>query len=424
MSYPENVAMASRAVAGAMIESPSIIPTVLAKGAIAEWFPHPEAAVVAAIFAMHKAGDPIDFQTVTDAMGADAVKRCGGKHYIALLSVDGSPTLAEFWLDKLRKGYIRNVVRKEVRDFLKQIEEDSETDIPSSACTLLHSISTLSVMKKRKEWREYVADANQHAQDAYEGKLKLTRTPTGLGCLERTYVGYPAGLVTVAAGTGRGKSVLMLQSALECAKSGKGALIITMEMEGLEIAQRAIAAIGSIPMTFLQTGRPLPREQEFKRYGMAMNSVSNYPIALEYHPSATFTMVRSMAQAEHAKRPLGCIVIDYLQLLTPEGKWDREEQGFSEMARQCKVLSGELGCTVIVGSQINDDGRLSKARSIGHHSDVVLNIEDVKSKDDDEEKEWSANREAVLHVAKWRNGPMDLRFPVTLEGEFVRFKDR
>jgi len=156
---------------------------------------------------------------------------------------------------------------------------------------------------------------------------------------------------------------------------------------------------------------------------------SKAPLFIDDSSHLSIMELRAKARRLHARTPLGFIVVDYLQLLSPvDAKVPREQQ-VAEASRGLKSLAKELNVPVLVLSQLNrsaekDDRppRLSDLResgSIEQDADVVLML--ARPKEADEKFQVAADS-AELIVAKQRNGPVgDLK--LTFIRDITRFEN-
>jgi len=126
------------------------------------------------------------------------------------------------------------------------------------------------------------------------------------------------------------------------------------------------------------------------------------------------------------RKELGCIVVDYLQLIEHKsaGRGESRERQVAYASRVFKRLAIELQVPVIIGSQLNRDStrddrrpKLSDLRESGaieQDADVVILLH-AQEKD--------GKLEHMLYVDKNRNGekhPME----ATLIGSEFRFEER
>ena len=125
---------------------------------------------------------------------------------------------------------------------------------------------------------------------------------------------------------------------------------------------------------------------------------------------------------------LGLVVVDYLQLVDAPTKENRQV-AVSGLATGFKVLSGVLGCPVIICAQLNRGAAqrsnkrpeltdLRESGSIEDSSNVVILIH----RDDYYDKESPRAGEADFIVAKNRGGATDT-ITVAAQLHFSRFAD-
>jgi replicative DNA helicase len=73
-----------------------------------------------------------------------------------------------------------------------------------------------------------------------------------------------------------------------------------------------------------------------------------------YRPNWTIDDIEFDARARAAKRPIGAILVDYLQRIPPpRGSYDRRDIEVSAVARRLKSLAVDLKTPAITGAQIN-----------------------------------------------------------------------
>ncbi len=133
-------------------------------------------------------------------------------------------------------------------------------------------------------------------------------------------------------------------------------------------------------------------------------------------------------KAEHG---LDLVVLDYLQLMSYEGRADSRQQEISALSRNLKLIAREMDCPVIVLSQLSrapeqrQDHRpqlsdLRESGSIEQDADIVLFL----YRDDYYEKE-NSEKPGVCEViiAKQRSGPTG-SIELTWLEKYTRFVDK
>ena len=145
----------------------------------------------------------------------------------------------------------------------------------------------------------------------------------------------------------------------------------------------------------------------------AMGPLSQAPIYIDDTPGVTPMEVRSKCRRLKVEKGLGLIVIDYLQLMSGDGRTDSRQQEISEISRSLKALARELNAPVIALSQLSracetrTDHRpmlsdLRESGAIEQDADVVMFL----YRDDYYNKDTDTPNVAEVIIAKQRNGPI------------------
>jgi replicative DNA helicase len=187
--------------------------------------------------------------------------------------------------------------------------------------------------------------------------LSLGNTPkawrTRIPGLDRHLMGglRPGKVYVIAARPKVGKTSLALQIAAHCAEDDLMALILTQEMPGEEIVDRAIANAGRVPYSGLLTGEL--SNDDWGCLSEGVEKLSRLPISIDDQGGLTLTDIRTKARSV---KGLKILVIDYLQLCQGSGRGrDNRNAEIEEISRGVKALAKELGCAVLLLSQLNRD---------------------------------------------------------------------
>lgn len=405
---------AQRASAGLMMSYRPAIELAIRECISPSWFSDLACEAVATVcFELYGNNAPIDLITVTTAISkARKLDAIGGAGTVSGLEVDaGNPGTENYWFKELRTGW----KRREAIRLLSKLQGDiieGRCEAVDGALVALSQIASMDRrLAARKPWKDYILEAIDAAEAALGGSAQSEGVRIGLRAFDDQTGGIAPGLVVVAAETSGGKSLFMVQAALAIAKATqKPALIVSLEMSGRQIAQRGLAAAGTVPLSFLTRGVPPITQSQFERFFGAAQTLSQIPIILEYCPGATAGQIRSMALDAAGSTGLSCVVVDYVQLMGFDGRFDNREQAVSESARRLKVMQGELECPVLIGSQLNDDGRLRESRAIGMHADEVYSIE-------------HGPIDSKIVFTKRRQDAKGTSVPVRMVGQYARFED-
>lgn len=215
--------------------------------------------------------------------------------------------------------------------------------------------------------------------DEMEGKAVKECFTTGLILLDRNLHGgmHKGEMMTVAAETGGGKSILLVQAVAANLLDGKSVVFFSLEMSGEDIFRRLAANIAGVPVRDMEEyktsyGRELPKITE------ALMKLSTLPIEVIDFIHDMDGIEAEIARAASENRA-DVIAVDYIQILNM-GNSDNRENAISEAARRLKTCAMKHKAVLFTASQVNDEGRLRESRAIGMHSDQVVQIEHIKEK--------------------------------------------
>jgi replicative DNA helicase len=240
-----------------------------------------------------------------------------------------------------------------------------------------------------------------------EGKAKKECFSTGLILLDRNLGGglHKGEMMTVAAETGGGKSILLVQAVAANILEGKSVVFFSLEMSGEDIYRRIAANIAGVPVREMDDyktnyGRELPMITD------ALTKLANLPIEVIDFMHDMDSIESEIARAASENRA-DVIAVDYIQILNM-GSSDNRENAISEAARRLKTCAMKHKAVLFTASQVNDEGRLRESRAIGMHSDQVVQIEHIKEK-------------SRIVVKKNRRGARNYLINVEMNGEISKF---
>ncbi|MDD5126758.1 MAG: replicative DNA helicase [Dehalococcoidales bacterium] len=237
-------------------------------------------------------------------------------------------------------------------------------------------------------------------------------------------------LVIVAGRTSMGKTSFALGIARNAAvMQGACVAIFSLEMAKDSLVMRLLSNESGVNSRRVRFGQHT--EEEEKRVMEAIGVLSEAPIYIDDSPMLKVAEMRSKALRLHYDHPIDMIIVDYLQLITEEGRRENRVQELSYITRSLKGLARELNVPVIAVSQLSRavEGRpihipqlsdLRESGSIEQDADIVLFIYREEYYHPNEE-EWKLQNpdkeyprgEADIIIAKHRNGPtgqVKLRF--------------
>lgn len=203
----------------------------------------------------------------------------------------------------------------------------------------LRPIKQIAAENKDKYFNESVGEGGI--------KIGLAQLDDALGELERGDV------TVVAARPAVGKSALTTQIIGNMAKRGLKVAYFNLEMNDKQVYERFISRLAEIGLTRIRRAKAFLGDEE-EEFNQANEEMSDYQLWV-----ASGTVSPRDIKAECRHQDFDVIVVDYLQLLTPDSQGRGRSEEVGSISRALKVIAGDLKTHVIALSQIN---RLSESK--------------------------------------------------------------
>jgi replicative DNA helicase len=182
----------------------------------------------------------------------------------------------------------------------------------------------------------------------------LTGTPSGFTDLDSLTGGFqPGNLIVLAARPSMGKSAAATNIAEYAAvEGGVPVALFSLEMSETELAHRFLASQARVSSDDLRKGRV--RAEKWPKVLQAVEKLARAPIFVDDSSDMSVLELRAKSRRLAARHGLGLVVVDYLQLMRPEGRPEssRVEQ-IGQISRGLKILARELNVPVIAVSQLS-----------------------------------------------------------------------
>ena len=287
-------------------------------------------------------------------------------------------------------------------------------------------------------------------EKAFKKKGKYSGVVSGFNDLDNMLGGLQnSDLVILAGRPSMGKTALATNIAFNAAKfysseEEKGSVVMfSLEMSAEQIGLRILAEQSKIPSDKLR--KVELTENDSIALSETYKEIHNLKFFFDDSPNLTVSELRSKLRRYKNNYNIKLVLIDYLQLIKPEGNKDNRVNELSEITRNLKQLAKEFDLPVVSLSQLSrqvesrDDKRpllsdLRESGSIEQDADVVMFIyresyylqrnEPTRGPDESQESyqkkhdAWKDRNEEVFNkaeliIAKQRNGPtgkVDLYF--------------
>jgi replicative DNA helicase len=440
-SPPHSVEAEEHVIACCLLDGSDTIARCLEARVTAEAFYLPvNQLLFEVILDLYRKTPPVSLEILAEELNTRRqLEAVGGFPYLMQVT-SKIPTTAHagYFIEKVReKHLLRELIKTAtgaveqcysfsggLEEFVDKVEQD------------LFKVTQDRVSDSAEEIKDSIKEANTVIAKLLMKKGELTGVTSGFKDLDAMTFGFQRQeMIVVAARPSMGKTSFALNIAEAAAmpKPGKGdpvpTLVFSLEMSSSQLALRMLCSRARVNLKLLRDGLVSRDGREVNALGQTAEEFKRAPILIDDSSNLTIMEMRAKARRIYARKKLGLIVVDYLQLVSGSDPRAPREQQVAEVSRGLKAMAKELDLPVIVLSQLNRSSekenrtpRLSDLResgSIEQDADVVLMLS--RPKDADERFQTAAGA-ADLIVAKQRNGPVgDLK--LTFLQEITRFEN-
>ena len=382
----------------------------------------------------YKKNVAVDYITVSKVLEVKSeLEEVGGLGYLTDLT-NYVPSAANY-------KYYTDIIKND--SILRQIIEASQATIndafdQADASSVLAKAEKLIFDIGQTKSRSSLEHIKYGVNEAIDMIEKLAIDPnanagvkTGFPTLDKMTNGFKSGeLIIIAARPGIGKTTLAVNFAINAAvKYGKSVAMFDLEMSSLQVAQRFICATGRVPMDSVKGGTK--DQNAWATLFETKKILENSNIYIDDTTTITPAEILSKCRRLKAQSGLDMVIIDYLQLMKAEkaSKDGNRQQEVADLTRSIKLAARELGCPVILLSQLNRESEkrsdktpqlsdLRESGSIEQDADIVMFIADFASEDVPDNGDDAIDY--TLVVAKHRNG-MRGNIPIKWKSEYTQF---
>lgn len=258
-----------------------------------------------------------------------------------------------------------------------------------------------------------VINALEKIEQASKTKGSVTGIATGFVDLDYRMSGLqPSDLILVAARPSMGKTAFVLNIAQYVAfHSDLCTAIFSLEMSKEQLVNRLFSLESRVDAQLLRSGNLA--DSDWEKLIEGAGTIGGSKLIIDDTPGISISELRSKCRKYKLEHDLKLIIIDYLQLMSGNGKSDSRQQEISDISRSLKSLARELNVPVIALSQLSrqveqrPDHRpmlsdLRESGAIEQDADVVMFI----YRDDYYNKDTPDKNIAEIIIAKQRNGPI------------------
>lgn len=395
---------------------------------------------------------PIDVVTLSNIMRDQGLlERVGGSSAISELYTF-VPIAAHFPYYKkviLSKYMLRLLIHASSLNIHNAYEHGKES--PDEEVTTLVDQAEQRVLAVRESAgaEDGIRSLSQHVMEAIDSieymlahPGQLRGLPSGYGRLDKMTSGLQGGeMFVIAARPSMGKTSLAMNIVEHIAvDAASPCAVFSLEMSATMLVRRLLVSRARLSMSDLTQGLLTRAQQD--ALARATRDLQKSQIFIDDTPGLDVMELRAKARRLKKQFGIKMIAIDYLQLLTSGSRRakDNRQIEIAEISAGIKGLAKELNVPIIVLAQLNRavESRkgqrpvlsdLRESGSIEQDADMVglLTRTDYAGAkmeaDDEKEQDPEKKGDALLIIAKNRNGPTD-DVPLKFIDHSMRFVER
>lgn len=428
---PPHSLEAERSVLGAMLLDREAIVVATESIKPEDFYHQAHREIYDSMLSIYTRDEPVDLITLSEELNKkDILENVGGAIYLADLSNNISTTANIRYYCNIveEKSLLRRLIKASDEIAAKSYNDTEDiSSIIDSAEKSIFEITQKRSQEGPEGIKTVLIDSLTRIEKMAENQGKLTGVTTGFIDLDNKTSGLQrSDLVLVAARPAMGKTAFSVNLTVNAALKGKASVaIFSLEMSKDQLVQRMLSAESHIELQKIIHGNLT--DKEWPKLIAAMGPLSNAKIFIDDTPGITLSELRAKCRKLKIDKGLDIIMIDYLQLMSGEGRTESRQQEISAISRGLKALAKEMDCTVVALSQLSrapelrSDHRpilsdLRESGAIEQDADIVMFLYRDEYYDPESEKK---NIGEVI-ISKHRNGPIGT-IELVFVGEYTKF---
>ena len=432
MRVPPNNADAERSVLGCMMQDRGALSMAFELLTADDFYQPANREIFDAMHQLNSQGMPVDLVTVDDELSRrGTLEGAGGTGYLVEIAQCMPSTVnARAYMQIVdEKATLRRMIRA-TGDISASCyaQADSLNDILGTAEKAIFDI----VMRRHEgatltHIADVLPDTYIRIEKLYQLKGSLDGVPTGFIDLDNLLTGLHGGeLIIVGARPSMGKTSFGMNVIGHAATmAGKTAAVFSLEMPKDQLAMRLLCADAKVDMQAVRHGSL--HDQDWLELSKTLGPLAASNIYIDDTSGITPSQLRSRCRRLKMERGLDLIMVDYLQLMSADGRVENRQNEVSEISRNLKSIAKELNVPLVALAQLSRAGAqrsdkrpiLSDLRDSGaieQDADVIMFLH--------REEYYDPNTDdkniAEVIVAKQRNGPLGT-VKLAWLGKYTRF---
>ena len=368
------------------------------------------------IVKLYDIGQPANLVTVTQAVESESYTR----EYITQVLRDCA--LLPYTSTEL-KSYAESVVRDYKAEVFRNILTRTQVTAAGVEYQIADTIQELEALKRseKNKSKKLTAIVTEY-QDQYFQERKEEKLYTGFSKLDEITGGLEGGdVIVIGARPGVGKSAFTSQIILEMAKAEKRIGFYNLEMSEKQVYERLLSNQSGIRLNRIRRAIQFLGDEK-ERFESANQMLGKMDILIS---SGTKSVSEIRNECRHQE--LDCIIIDYLQLVRADTRYQSRASEVGAISKAIKALAMELNVPIIALSQLNRTsemretkeptmGELREAGDIEQDASIIILLWNLDNEDKTRKGlKVDKNRQGELGKIVYRFDGNEMRFQETEE---------
>ena len=359
-NLPPHNLEAEQSVLGAMLVNPNAIAVAAETVAVDDFYRDAHRLVYGAILTLYDRGEEVDVVTVSAELErASKLDKAGGREFVH--------SLAEFVPTAANAGHYARIVHEQsvLRGIIRAGSEIFElgSQHPGTVPELLDRCEqVVFAIQQQRGGGDFhllkdVLVSNFEKLDAMQRDQAVSGVACGFEPIDRLTGGFqPTNLIVLAARPGVGKTSLALNIAQNVAQNvaqgGKSPVaIFSLEMSAQELGERLMCSAARVSSHKVRTGSL--SGDDYAKLVQAAGELEKADIFIDESAGLNMFELRAKARRLKSKHDLKLVIVDYLQLMSGDGRAENRQQEVAAISRSLKQLGRELHLPIIAVSQLN-----------------------------------------------------------------------
>lgn len=350
--------------------------------------------------------------TILEASGK-AWAKSSLRHYATVLKRNATLRTAEGLLDNALNRIRTATSSEQATQLLNEVQEN------------IASLSTSEEVLRAIHINEFLPQITERLQEKMDGRAEGRTVLTGIEELDTLTGGLDqTDLVVLAARPSMGKTELVLNIIDQVTLKEQGVLFFSMEMGGIQIAERQVAGAGNFSTSILKSPDKL-EDEDWARIANGIGRMTDRKIWIIDATDLTAEQIKQRAIKHKLEFPETALVaVDYVGLVKTEGN-GRHDLEVGKISKTLKSLAKTNKTPVLALSQLSRgvesrtnkrpmNADLKNSGELEADADIIMML----YRDEVYNPEGPARGIAELNVTKNRNGALGTVYRSFSKGHF------